>query len=86
MSCDELLKQDASQLVDAVTIDKYGCVITRKGNIVYDRGVQLCEILPIVSAAKNKGLAKYDYKWIDHAPIDPKTEKIHNNDDGRIRG
>ena len=75
MSCDELLKQDASQLVDAVTIDKYGCVITRKGNIVYDRGVQLCEVLPIVSAAKNKGLAKYDYKWIDHAPIDPKTGK-----------
>lgn len=74
-SCDALLANNARQLIDQVTIEKYSCEITRKNNVVYDRGKQLCEVLPLMQAAKNKGLAKYDYSWIDHAPIDKRTGK-----------
>lgn len=74
-SCDALLANNARQLIDQVTIEKYGCEISRKNNIVYDRGKQLCEVLPLMQAAKNKGLAKYDCTWIDHAPIDKRTGK-----------
>ena len=75
LSCDSILANNARQLIDQVTIEKYGCEITRKNNIVYDKGKELCEVLPLQQAAKNKGTAKYNYKWIDHAPIDKKTGK-----------
>lgn len=75
MSVKKLLANNADNLVDPLLVDKYKMSISRKGNIVYNHGKKLLEVYSLVSAPKNKGIALYDYNFLNNRPIDPKTGK-----------
>lgn len=72
-SVKSLLANNADKLVDPYLVDKYKMSISRKGNIVYNKGKKLLEVYSLVSAPKNKGTALYDYNFLNNRPIDPKT-------------
>ena len=75
MSVKQILANNADKLVDPLLVDKYQMKISRKGNIVYNKGKKLLEVYSLVSAPKNKGSALYDYNFLNNRPIDPKTGK-----------
>jgi len=70
-----LLANHAANLIDPLLVDKYKLEITRKGNVVYNKGKKLLEVYSLASAAKMKGQALYDYNFLNNRPIDPKTGK-----------
>ena len=59
-STKQLLSNKASKLVDADLVRKYQLELTTKGNVVYDRGKTFCEVYPLSSFGKMKGVAFYD--------------------------
>lgn len=70
-----LLANSAANLIDPLLIDKYKMEISRKGNVVYNKGKKLLEVYSLASAAKMKGQALYNYNFLNNRPIDPKTGK-----------
>lgn len=74
-SCKAVLANNAEKLVDPWLVNKYNMKISRKGNVVYNRGKRLLEVFSLVSAPKNKGVALYDHAFLNDRPIDPKTGK-----------
>ena len=70
-----LLANNAANLIDPILVDKYKMKITRKGNVVYNDGKKLLECYALVSAAKMKGQALFDYNFLNNRPIDKKTGK-----------
>lgn len=74
-SVKSLLANHAANLVDSYLVDKYNMEISRKGNVVFNKGQKLLEVYSLASAAKMKGQALYDYGFLNNRPIDPKTGK-----------
>ena len=60
LSTKQLLANKASKLVDADLVRKYQLELTTKGNIVYDHSKTFCEVYPLSSFGKMKGVAFYD--------------------------
>lgn len=60
LSTKQLLANKASKLVDADLVRKYQLELTTKGNVVYDHGKTFCEVYPLSSFGKMKGIAFYD--------------------------
>lgn len=66
LSIKSLLANKAAKAIDPYLIHKYNLEITVKGNIVYNRGKELVEFMPLVSAgSKGKGVNLYDCEWWD---------------------
>ena len=75
ISIKSLLANNAKNLIDPLLVDRYKMTISRKGNVVYNKGKPLLEVYSLASAAKNKGQALYDYAFLNNRPIDEKTGK-----------
>ena len=60
LSTKQLLSNKASKLVDADLVRKYQLELSTKGNVVYDHGKNFCEVYPLSSFGKMKGVAFFD--------------------------
>lgn len=60
LSTKQLLSNKASKLVDADLVRKYQLELSTKGNVVYDHGRTFCEVYPLSSFGKMKGVAFFD--------------------------
>ena len=60
LSTKQLLSNKAAKLVDPDLSRKYQLELTTKGNVVYDHGRTFCEVYPLSSFGKMKGLAFFD--------------------------
>lgn len=60
LSCKQLLSNKAAKLVDPDLQRKYQLELTTKGSVVYDHGRTFCEVYPLASFGKLKGLGMYD--------------------------
>ena len=60
LSTKQLLSNKASKLVDADLVRKYQLELTTKGNVVFNHGKSFCEVYPLSSFGKMKGLAFFD--------------------------
>ena len=60
LSTKQLLSNKASKLVDADLVRKYQLELTTKGNVVFNRGKTFCEVYPLSSFGKMKGVAFFD--------------------------
>ena len=60
LSTKQLLSNKASKLVDADLVRKYQLELTTKGNVVYNHGKTFCEVYPLSSFGKVKGIAFFD--------------------------
>lgn len=59
-STKQLLCNKANKLVDPDLKRKYQLELTTKGNVVYDHGKSFCEVYPLSSFGKLKGVGFYD--------------------------
>ena len=60
LSTKQLLANKASKLVDPDLQRKYQLELSTKGNVVYDHGKSFCEVYPLSSFGKMKGIAFFD--------------------------
>ena len=60
LSCKQLLCNKADKLVDPDLKRKYQLELTTKGNVVYDHGKTFCEVYPLASFGKLKGVGFFD--------------------------
>lgn len=60
LSTKQLLSNKAAKLVDPDLQRKYQLELTTKGNVVYDHGKSFCEVYPLSSFGKMKGVAFFD--------------------------
>ena len=60
LSTKQLLANKASKLVDADLVRKYQLELSTKGNVVFNRGKTFCEVYPLSSFGKMKGVAFFD--------------------------
>lgn len=60
LSTKQLLSNKASKLVDADLVRKYQLELTTKGNVVFNHGKTFCEVYPLSSFGKMKGVAFFD--------------------------
>ena len=63
LSTKQLLSNKASKLVDADLVRKYQLELTTKGNVVFDHGKSFCEVYPLASFGKMKGVAFFDCEF-----------------------
>lgn len=64
LSIKALLSNNAREAVDPYLIDKYDLNITKRGNMVYNKGKPLFEAFALTSAgSKGKGINLYDCNW-----------------------
>ena len=60
LSTQQLLCNKANKLVDPDLKRKYDLDLSTKGNVVYNRGKEFCEVYPLASFGKLKGVGFYD--------------------------
>lgn len=60
LSTQQLLCNKANKLVDPDLKRKYNLDLSTKGNVVYNRGKEFCEVYPLASFGKLKGVGFYD--------------------------
>ena len=60
LSTKQLLSNKAAKLVDPDLSRKYQLELSTKGNVVYDHGKTFCEVYPLASFGKLKGLGFFD--------------------------
>ena len=60
LSTQQLLCNKANKLVDPDLKRKYDLDLSTKGNVVYNRGKEFCEVYPLASFGKLKGIGFYD--------------------------
>ena len=60
LSTQQLLCNKANKLVDPDLKRKYKLDLSTKGNVVYNRGKEFCEVYPLASFGKLKGVGFYD--------------------------
>ena len=60
LSTKQLLSNKADKLVDADLKRRYQLELTTKGNVVFDHGRTFCEVYPLSSFGKMKGVAFFD--------------------------
>ena len=60
LSTQQLLCNKANKLVDPDLKRKYNLDLSTKGNVVYNRGKEFCEVYPLASFGKLKGIGFYD--------------------------
>ena len=60
LSCKQLLGNKADKLVDPDLKRKYQLELTTKGNVVFDHGKTFCEVYPLASFGKLKGVGFFD--------------------------
>ena len=60
LSAQQLLCNKANKLVDPDLKRKYDLDLSTKGNVVYNRGKEFCEVYPLASFGKLKGIGFYD--------------------------
>lgn len=60
LSTQQLLCNKANKLVDPDLKRKYNLDLSTKGNVVYNRGEEFCEVYPLASFGKLKGVGFYD--------------------------
>ena len=60
LSCKQLICNKADKLIDPDLKRKYQLELTTKGNVVYDHGKTFCEVYPLASFGKLKGLGFFD--------------------------
>ena len=63
LSTKQLLSNKADKLVDADLKRRYQLELTTKGNVVFDHGKTFCEVYPLSSFGKMKGVAFFDCEF-----------------------